>query len=455
MTDLPKIVRERMRAAVAGDHPDPDLLTAFAEQALPERERTPLLQHLSRCADCRDVLALAAIPPAGVATHIKDTGVARKAPWFTFPVLRWGALAACLVVVGAAFLMHREEKLAYAVKDVPQVTPPAYAPAESTRADSAPVNAPTETKTKPLADARVPGPPSLSGATAPSKASREKSLVARIPEPSQTVGGVLRQPGPPAAPAASGASPVFAKDLRDHRQMDAARGAFAFETGNGSAVPPPAPAPPPGAPTNKNVPAPHLAANAQNYTTQSTESLAQMVDAVNADSDKSDKKVEIPGRAKTAATPASAALAVAPSDELELQKSIAPAAAEAAKARKGVPRSAWSEGLRWNISFDGQLQRSADSGKSWQPVTVAEGATFRALTFNGPDIWVGGAAGSLYHSPDAGSHWTQVKPVANSVSLSSDIAAIAFTDPQHGKITTTNGQIWSTSDGGQSWMQQP
>jgi photosystem II stability/assembly factor-like uncharacterized protein len=198
-----------------------------------------------------------------------------------------------------------------------------------------------------------------------------------------------------------------------------------------------------------------LAANAQNYTTQSTESLAQMVDAVNADSDKSDKKVEIPGRAKTAATPASAALAVAPSDELELQKSIAPAAAEAAKARKGVPRSAWSEGLRWNISFDGQLQRSADSGKSWQPVTVAEGATFRALTFNGPDIWVGGAAGSLYHSPDAGSHWTQVKPVANSVSLSSDIAAIAFTDPQHGKITTTNGQIWSTSDGGQSWMQQP
>jgi len=120
MTDLPKIVRERMRAAVAGDHPDPDLLTAFAEQALPERERTPLLQHLSRCADCRDVLALAAIPPAGVATHIKDTGVARKAPWFTFPVLRWGALAACLVVVGAAFLMHREEKLAYTVKDVPR-----------------------------------------------------------------------------------------------------------------------------------------------------------------------------------------------------------------------------------------------------------------------------------------------------------------------------------------------
>jgi photosystem II stability/assembly factor-like uncharacterized protein len=206
---------------------------------------------------------------------------------------------------------------------------------------------------------------------------------------------------------------------------------------------------------NKDVRTPDVTANAQNYTTPANEPLAPMLDAVTADSDKSDKKVEIPGRAKTAAAPASAALAVAPNDEFEMQKSLAPVTAEAAKAGKERARSAWSEGLRWNLSSDGQLQRSADTGKSWQPVIVAQGATFRALTFNGPDIWVGGAAGSLYHSSDAGGHWTQVKPVANSVSLNSDIAAIAFTDPQHGKITTTNGQTWITSDGGQSWIQQP
>lgn len=456
MTDLPKIVRERMRVAVAGDHPDPDALTAFAEQALPERERAPLLEHLARCADCRDVLALAAIPPCGVATQIKDTGVARKAPWFTFPVLRWGALAACLVIVGAAVLMHRDEKLAYTTKDVPQATAPAYAPAESTRADSVPASS-SETKTKTLANAEVPGSPSLSAAVpsyaaAPSKVAREKALTAIVPAPKQAYRYVLKQP---AAPTASGANPV-AKDLRDDRQMDLARGAFAGGMSSGIAAPPSPPAPSPVVPTpaNKNVPVPHLTANAENYA-QASEPLAQMVDAVNADADKSEKKVEIPGRAKTAAAPASAALAVAPSDDFELQKSVTPAAAEAAKARKGVARSAWSEGLRWNISSDGQLQRSADSGKSWQPVTVVQGATFRALTYNGPDIWVGGAAGSLYHSSDAGGHWTQVKPVANSVSLSGDIAAIAFTDPQHGKITTTNGQTWDTSDGGQSWIQQP
>ena len=445
MTDLPKIVRERMRTAVAGDHPDPDLLTAFAEHALPERERTPLLDHLARCADCRDVLALATLPSESAATQSKDTAVARNAPWFAFPLLRWGALAACLVIVSTAVLLRWDRKTAYGTKDERQEAVsnlPAAASVHSPHSDDATANLPTETK----ANAPVPEAASSYVASAP-KVSREKSLVAHIPASSQAVAGVLK---PPATPAASGASPVLAKNLRDDRPMDAARGAFASGVSNGYAPTPPPPAPVPPAPTNKNVPAPHLAAN----TTQTSEPLAQMVDVVPADSDKADKKIEVPGRAKTASAPASSALAVAPNDEFEMQKSIAPAL-EASRARKDLARSVRPDTLRWNISSDGQLQRSADSGKSWQPVTVAQGATFRALTFNGPDIWVGGAAGSLYHSTDAGGHWTQVKPVANNTPLSGDIAAIAFTDPQHGKITTTNGQTWSTSDGGQSWMQQP
>lgn len=456
MNDLPKIVRERMRTAVAGDHPDPDLLAAFVEQALPERERTPLLEHLARCADCRDVLALAATPAGSAATQNKDTVVARKAPWFSFPVLRWGALAACLVIVGAAVLIHRDEKLAYTTKDLPQVTPPAYAPAESTRADSAPVN-PSETKTKTLAHQEIAGGTPSALATppvAPSKVTREKDLIARV-APSQSYAYAIKQPAaqPPAAPPVAGANTLLAKNLRDERQTGGARSAFASGTGAGIAPPPPPPVPAPAVPAPaNNGPVPQSTSNAD-ITAQANESMAQLVDAVNADSNKSDKKVEVPGRAKTSG--ASTALAVAPSDEFSMQKGITPATAEVARARKERAQYGRIEGLRWNISSDGQLQRSADSGKTWQPVTVADGVTFRALTFNGPDIWVGGAAGALYHSFDAGGRWVQVKPVANNVSLSSDIAAIAFTDPQRGKITTTNGQTWTTSDGGQSWTQQP
>ena len=110
MTDLPNLVRERLKAMPAGPHPDPDLLAAFAEQALPDRERTSLLDHLARCAECRDVVALCAPTPSVVLAD-KDTARPRNAPWFAWPALRWGALAACVVIVGTAVLMQRTAKV--------------------------------------------------------------------------------------------------------------------------------------------------------------------------------------------------------------------------------------------------------------------------------------------------------------------------------------------------------
>src|SRR5215470_16592925 len=104
MEQLPNLVRERLLARAGGDHPDADVLTAFAEQVLPEQERSRVLTHLSRCADCRDVLALA-VPPA---TGSPSIDTARPAPWFQWKVLRWGAAVACVVIVGSAVLLRRE-----------------------------------------------------------------------------------------------------------------------------------------------------------------------------------------------------------------------------------------------------------------------------------------------------------------------------------------------------------
>ena len=60
MQNVPKIVRERLKAAPpATEHPDANALTAFAERVLPERERALVFDHLARCGDCRDVVALA------------------------------------------------------------------------------------------------------------------------------------------------------------------------------------------------------------------------------------------------------------------------------------------------------------------------------------------------------------------------------------------------------------
>ena len=168
----------------------------------------------------------------------------------------------------------------------------------------------------------------------------------------------------------------------------------------------------------------------------------------------SQEKQELPGKAKA---PSGAAqydsLVLAPSQDSGTQTVLANQAARKAEMKRA--ETLRPPVARWTISSDGQLQHSIDSGKTWQPVAVAENATFRALSANGPDLWVGGASGLLYHSTDAGAHWTQVKPATADATLTADIAAIEFIDVRQGKITASTGEVWITTDGGQSWRRQP
>ena len=118
MTEVPKIVYDRLRAALPEQaHPDADLLAAFAEQAISATERDGVLQHLALCGDCREVVALA-LPAAdivspqtadtdGVRTTLSRAGA--PAPHklsLAWPSLRWAALAAGVVVAAAVLLVH-------------------------------------------------------------------------------------------------------------------------------------------------------------------------------------------------------------------------------------------------------------------------------------------------------------------------------------------------------------
>src|ERR1035438_3382048 len=87
MTEVPKIVYDRLRAVLpdrAGPeqaHPEADLLTAFAEQALSATERDGVLEHLALCGDCREAIALA-LPPADIviAPIATETEAVRATP---------------------------------------------------------------------------------------------------------------------------------------------------------------------------------------------------------------------------------------------------------------------------------------------------------------------------------------------------------------------------------------
>lgn len=103
----------------------------------------------------------------------------------------------------------------------------------------------------------------------------------------------------------------------------------------------------------------------------------------------------------------------------------------------------------WRVS-NGTPQRSLDGGQSWQAAFAPSG-TFRAVSSLGQEIWLGGVAGLLYHSSDFGQNWARTSPSVGDRKLESDITQISFTDALTGTVSTVNGQVWSTSDGGQSW----
>lgn len=90
------ISRLALRQQHGTDHPDPDVLTAFTEGHLSSRERAGVLEHLGRCPECREVLALTSVEsdrPVLTASSEKQ----RAARWRRW---HWAAAmaVACLVV---------------------------------------------------------------------------------------------------------------------------------------------------------------------------------------------------------------------------------------------------------------------------------------------------------------------------------------------------------------------
>jgi len=94
-----KLVGSRLKGHSAGPHPNPDVLAAFAEKALAGSEQESVLRHLAGCSDCRDVLYLS-MPE----TRPLSTAVSMRGGFGV--VMRWGAVAASMAIVGVALSSH-------------------------------------------------------------------------------------------------------------------------------------------------------------------------------------------------------------------------------------------------------------------------------------------------------------------------------------------------------------
>lgn len=108
-------------------HPDAESLNAFAEKALPERERGPIVAHLAECSRCRQVIFLARQAASEMETAAVPAARAagRSGSWLSGWRLAWIPAAALATVVGLVFLVHgrHEETGAEMARAVPQTVP--------------------------------------------------------------------------------------------------------------------------------------------------------------------------------------------------------------------------------------------------------------------------------------------------------------------------------------------
>jgi hypothetical protein len=481
MQTVPKIVRERLKAApFVGNHPDTDVLTAFAERSLPELERAVVLEHVARCGDCRDVVALA-LPETELSLPVASPA---HTPWLTWPVVRWGFVTAGVIAIASVGIMRYQRR--------PEMTRMAANESVS----------------------RFPAPPQASNGqpTQFDRLDRDKS--------SSTA--------PPGDSLYASASPKLAEQRLqpNHRPAPSTlpsalgvHGAFVVN-GNGAGV------------GGSVAHGPRMPAQGQQQSqaqapsTVSTDSVAiskQQAAGTAANNIPSvSETVEVQASAplmqtetsQTAILPAPANGQQSPArqsaDDVEFKvdkaKAATPSSTETTQATTvGGPGSkttvqssletvvleARAIAPRWAITSAGGLQRSVDGGDTWQNVDVnaatalngrnftslevvestrtrkkdekkarqsaiaaSPAPVFRAVAVTGNDVWAGGSSGVLYHSLDAGVQWVIVVPVSGGVALTGDIVGVEFSDTQHGKITTSAGKSWITADDGQSWQKQ-
>jgi len=407
MTEVPKIVYDRLQGLqrTAQAHPDADALAGFAERALSPDERDRILEHLALCGDCREAVTLA-LPagavsaPIGIETETDQSLVVpakARNGWMMSPGLRWAALATGVAVAASVLLLH-PRKLNQAM--LPSEKQPATTIAQPSQhsqiaasMDGISTKAmPDEARTEPR---RLPDKFNAGLASGPPAGPSLGMLVSNDSKSS----GMRKRP----TASATGAQP-------DYRALANGTTGETFATSAESTL------------------------MAQNEA-PAIEKAKQLPLAIQAQA-----SAQQPASDTGASSGAPTLKSTDTTGLSPTQMSVAQMSARA---------------VTWSIT-EGTLQRSVDSGQSWQSALHTDHPLL-CYAVHDDDVWAGGQAGMLFHSSNGGLTWMQVRPWINSQQLSSDITHLELRDnSQNGKpreiiVSTSNNETWTSIDGGTTW----
>jgi hypothetical protein len=443
MQDVPKIVRQQLMAsapAAAESHPDADLLTAFAEHSLTGAEHASVIDHLARCADCRNVVALAL--PATETVALPAASGARLG-WLSWPVLRWGVVAAgVLAVTSIGVVQYRQRHQ--------EKTVASNFAQRNTRADTAAQNSPMYPQ--------APAPQAAAPQTR-----MERDALTALPSHATSAKRKAAPSRQNVAVAKASASPALAQQQ----------------------------SPPP-------VPTQQVRVGSSSEVVEVQSEGAEATTQVTVQNQVQDRLIqnqkELPSNGRNFTNLDAVAKAKNPVPAQAVGGSMsAPPPAPPSIPLQISPSLLFHASPRWVVSSAGTLQRSFDGGKTWEDINPSmnltsapssdavestastdqysaqeapnkknqkakvlpnSGVVFRAVASAGLEVWAGGSAGALYHTADGGNRWTLVLPSAPGSILTGDIISIQFPDPQHGTVATSNAEVWTTADNGQTWHKQ-
>ena len=185
-------------------HPDAESLNAFAEQALGERERGEIVEHLAVCSRCRQVVFLAreaaeemVLPAAAAEMQPAFAAAASRAdergePWYRNWRFAWVPVGAMAMVVTLAYVVH----IRWVEMDAEMAKVTNQAAPQMGMYASQPATAPAKMQAAPAPAA--PGPAQ----------SKQRNLKAetRREEAAQLAFSAPAAPGPPVPPAAAPAA---------------------------------------------------------------------------------------------------------------------------------------------------------------------------------------------------------------------------------------------------------
>lgn len=465
MSELPKIAQDRLIKSYPGPHPEADLLAAFTEQSLSAGERERVLAHLAACADCREVVHLG-LPPLEESQQVFAGSPQSK--MFGWSRMRWGALAAGMAAVfTVAVLIQREgpQQLS-ANKSIDDRVALSEADRALPKPDAKPADKTAAAKTgnerlksgggsdtfadavRPIQAGNKAPAPAATAQIAASKPDQQAKQKINLDQYNYGYAPMPQQAGPVAQTNAPAQSQVQSKDQTQNAngpgrvQTDALPSASGGSAKLAEAIPPAAPAPP--------VSGRSVETDLKKEAARKDDRAEVRSEPLNLMAVPEKQKALAAGRASSFTLPAEAKSASAQTPARSLDGSlwrinqgalqlmgatVQPQAAPAADEEKSKTR----------VSVTGNI---ADA---WRQVKTARDVPLNAIAVFGKDIWVGGANGSLQHSPDNGKTWAEVRgpwpPDATIISL-------RFRDRTRGEMRTSAGERWTTEDGGSTWQIQ-